>query len=59
MLAMMTIETFKVFLKNMNLFWSMHKLQEKGKEIIEKINHLISSKENIKYLKKMKFFWVS
>ena len=33
--------------QNKNLFWSIYKLQQKGKENIEKINHLIASQENI------------
>ena len=37
----------KVCLQNINLFWSMYKLQQKGKEIIAKINHLINSQENV------------
>ena len=33
--------------QNINLFWSIYKLQQKGKENIEKINHLIAFQENI------------
>ena len=37
----------KVCIQNINLFCSMYKLQQIGKENLEKINHLIASQENI------------
>ena len=37
----------KVCIQNINLFCSMYKLQQIGKENLEKINHLIASRENI------------
>ena len=37
----------KVCLQNINLFWSMYKLQQKDKENIAKINHLINFQENV------------
>ena len=31
--------------KNLNIFWAMYKLQQKGKENLERINQLIKSQE--------------